>query len=48
MLPLDVRLSLRSLLRNRGLAAAAVLTLGLGIGSTTIIFSILEAVLLRP
>jgi putative ABC transport system permease protein len=47
-LPLDVRLSLRSLLRNRGLAAAAVLTLGLGIGSATIIFSILEAVLLRP
>src|SRR5262245_53630074 len=47
-LPLDVRLSLRSLLRNRGFAAAAVLTLGLGIGSTTIIFSILEAVLLRP
>lgn len=45
---LDVRLSLRSLLRNRGFAAAAVLTLGLGIGSTTIIFSILEAVLLRP
>jgi len=44
----DVRLSLRSLMRNRGLAAAAVLTLGLGIGSTTIIFSILEAVLLRP
>jgi len=47
-LPFDLRLSLRSLLRNRGLAAAAVLTLGLGIGSTTILFSILEAVLLRP
>jgi putative ABC transport system permease protein len=47
-LPLDLRLSLRSLLRNRRFAAAAVLTLGLGIGSTTIIFSILEAVLLRP
>lgn len=47
-LPLDLRLSLRSLLRNPGFSAAAILTLGLGIGATTIIFSILEAVLLRP
>ncbi|HEV8199644.1 MAG TPA: ABC transporter permease [Candidatus Polarisedimenticolia bacterium] len=47
-LPFDVRLSLRSLLRHPRFAVAAVLTLALGIGSATIIFSILEAVLLRP
>ena len=47
-LPLDLKLSLRSLLRNPGFSLAAILTLGLGIGSATVIFSVLEAVLLRP
>jgi putative ABC transport system permease protein len=44
----DVRYGLRSLRRNPGYAAAATLTLGLGIGATTAVFSVIESVLLRP
>ena len=44
----DLRGSLRYLRRNRGLAAAAALILALGIGATTAVFSVSEAVLLRP
>jgi putative ABC transport system permease protein len=45
---LDVRLALRLVRRNPMFAAAAVLTLGLGIGANTTIFSLVDTVLLQP
>jgi predicted permease len=44
----DLRYSFRSLLRMRGVAAVAVVTLALGIGATTTMFSAAYAALLRP
>src|SRR5881628_2083353 len=44
---LDLRYTLRSLSRARGFALAVVLTLGLGIGANTAIFSVVRGVLLK-
>src|SRR5262249_38164078 len=48
MLASDIRDALRGFARHRGFVAAAVLSLALGVGANTAIFSVVSALLLRP
>ena len=47
-MPSDLRDAIRGFARNRGFVAAAVVSLALGVGANTAIFSVASALLLRP
>src|SRR6185295_194254 len=44
----DIRYSFRTLRRDAGLAIFAILIMGLGVGASSTVFSVLDALLLRP
>src|SRR5580658_1170675 len=44
----DARFALRMMLKNPGVSAVIVLTLAVGIGATTVMFSVIDAIILEP
>ena len=44
----DLRFALRQVIKNPGFAALAILTLAIGVGATSTVFSLIQGVLLTP